>query len=213
MGILKKISQKIILDSVLFLFMKEIKGKDNLPVNESYIVASNHASNIDPFLIAAVVFKKHGRIVRYIGKEEVLNNFFGRFIYKTFGVIPIGRNSNSEKVINEAVKMLKNNEIIGIFPEATRTFDGNIQKGRTGVARLALLSKTKVIPIAIKNTYSLWPRHKKFSKFKKIVKINIGKPIKPKRSYTKDNVVSKEELRQLTDAVMKKIRHLYSNLK
>lgn len=212
MEITKKISQKIILNSVL-VFVKEIKGKNNLPYQGGYIVASNHASNLDPFLICAIIFKNSGKIIRYIGKKEALKNFLGRFIYRTFDVIPIDRNSNTKTPLKEAINALKKKEIVGIFPEATRTYDGGIHKGRTGVARLVLFSNSRIVPIAIKNTYSLWPRDKKFPKFKRIAKINIGKPIKPKRSYTKDNVVSKEELRQLTDAVMKKIRHLYSNLK
>ena len=77
------------------------------------------------------------------------------------------------------------------------------------MARVALLSKSKGIPIAIKNTYSLWPRHKKFPKIKRIAKINIGKPI-DFSNYNKK--ISKRILRQITNKIMGKIKQLYLNM-
>ena len=208
-NIVKKALQKIILNSVLLL-LKEIRGLQNLQKKDGYIVASNHASHIDPFVICSIVFKKYGKIVHYVGKKESLNNFIGRFVYNTFDVIPIDRNSRSKKEINKAVKILKMKSIVGIFPEGTRTSDGKMQLGKTGVARLAIYSNKPVVPVAIKNTYELWPKHNKLPKIKKIIRINIGKPLL--HSINKKRV-SKKFLRIMTNTIMEKIDQLYLDIK
>lgn len=208
MAIFKKISQKVIL-RLVHLLVKEVKNDYYLPTNQGYIVASNHSSHIDPFIITSIIYFKRGRMARYIGKKESLNNIIWRFIYKTFDVIPIDRSSKSEKTLNYAVKCLKKKEIIGIFPEGTRTYDGNIQKGKTGVARMALQSDVCIVPIAIKGTSDLWPRQKKFPKIKRSIKVNIGKPIYL-HDYQKKKI-SKRTLREITDSIMGRIEESYAN--
>lgn len=209
MHIIKKISQFFILNFVA-LFIKEVRGEDNLPEHSGYLIASNHTSHIDPFIIASIIYLKHRKIARYIGKKESLNNVVSKFVYSTFDVIPIDRNSKSKKTINYAIKCLKNKEIIGIFPEGTRTFDGKIQRGKTGIARMALRSNVCIVPVAIKGTFDLWPRHRGFPKIKKIVKVNIGKTI-DLHNYTKRKI-SKKILRYTTDLIMQRIEDLYKEM-
>ena len=209
MSIIKKISQKAILELV-YLLVKEVKNDFYLPINKGYIVASNHASYIDPFIITSIIYKTQRRLARYIGKKEALNDLIPRFIYNTFDVIPIDRNSKSKKTINYVIKYLKNNGIIGIFPEGARTFDGRIQIGKTGVARMALQSNVCVVPVAIKGAFDLWPRYKIFPKIKRAIKVNIGKPI-DFNNYTKKKI-SKKIVRSITDSIMERISNLYSEI-
>lgn len=205
----KKISQKIILNLV-YLLIKEVKGEQNIPKSGGYIVASNHASHIDPLTIGSVIFKRHKKITRYIGKKESLNNFIGRFIYNTFDVIPIDRSSKSKKELLKALKFLKKDLIVGIFPEGTRTSNGKIQKGKTGVAWLTIYSKKTVLPVAIKNTFELWSKNQKLPKLKRIIKINIGKPL---NFSIKNRKISKKVFRDTTNMIMKQIADLYIDLK
>ena len=206
MDIIKKISQKVIL-SLVYLLVKEVKNDHYLPINQGFIVASNHASHIDPFVITSIIYLKQRRIARYIGKEESLKNVIWRFIYKTFDVIPINRSSRSKKTIDYTIKCLNNKEIIGIFPEGTRTFDGRIQKGKTGIARIALQSKACIVPVAIKGSFYIWPRHKKVPKFERTIIVNIGKVI-DLHNYKKKKI-SKKTLRLITNLIMGRIEDLY----
>ncbi|MDP3765003.1 MAG: lysophospholipid acyltransferase family protein [Nanoarchaeota archaeon] len=208
--IIKSFFQKTIINSV-FLLINEVKGEYNLPKNGGYIVASNHASHIDPFTIGSIIFKKRGKIVNYLGKKESLDNIFGRFIYSIFDVIPIKRSSKSKKPIYRALKVLKKNGIVGIFPEGTRTYDGRINKGKTGIARLIMLSNAPVLPVAIKNTYELWPRHNKLPKIKRVIRVNIGKPTSFANNHGK--TVSKRLLRSITESIMERIAKLYLDMK
>lgn len=193
------------------MLIKEVRNRQNLPESQHYIVASNHASHLDPFIIASIIFREKGKIVQYIGKKEALKNPIMKFIYHTFDVIPIDRHSKSKRPLNQAVERLKNKNIIGVFPEGTRTFDGKIQKGKTGIARIALYSKTYVVPIAIGGTFKLWPRHKRFPKIRKVVKVNIGKPMNFKNH--KNKRISKKLLRNITNSIMKQINKLYLDAK
>lgn len=205
MAILKKLSQKLILE-LGFLFVKEVKGKKNIPTKGGFIIASNHASYIDPLAITSAIFKKERKIVRYIGKKEALENIFFRFLYKIFDVIAIDPNLKY-KSLNEAIKTLGNDGIIGIFPEGARTLDGRLQSGKTGVARLAIFSKKPLLPVAIKNTYILWPIDRRLPKIKRIIRITIGKPMSLANHSGKK--ISKKLLRSITDSIMERIADLY----
>ena len=205
----KKISQKAIL-GLTYLLVKEVKNDFYLPTDRGYIVASNHASHMDPFIITSVIYFKRRRLARYLGKKESLDDAIWSFIYKTFDVIPIDRNSKSKKTIDYTIECLNNKEIIGIFPEGTRTFDGKIQKGKTGVARMALSSNAQIVPVAIKGTFNLWPRHKKFPKLKRTIKVNIGKPID--LHIYKKKKISKKMLRSITNSIMERIEDLYAKI-
>ena len=205
MAILKKLSQKLILE-LGFLFVKEVKGKANIPTKGGFIIASNHASYIDPLAITSAIFKKERKKVRYIGKKEALENIFFRFLYQIFDVIAIDSNLKY-KALNEAIKTLGNDGIIGIFPEGARTLDGRLQSGKTGVARLAIFSKKPLLPVAIKNTYILWPIDRRLPKIKRIIRITIGKPMS--FDHHSGKKISKKLLRSITDSIMERIADLY----
>ena len=186
-------------------FVKEIKGMENMH-KEGCIIASNHASYLDPPIIGFAISKKLNKKVHYLAKIELFRHFFSRVVHKLLEVIPVDRTSKSIFWIKEAKKYLRRGEIIGIFPEGERSKDNKLGKGKTGVIRLALAAKAPVIPIGITGTYSLLSINKKFPKIKKIVRINIGKPIYFDKYYKM--IVTKKLLRQLTDKVMKEIAKL-----
>ena len=88
--------------------------------------------------------------------------------------------------------------------------DGKIHAGKIGVARLTISSHSPILPVAIKNTFMLWPKGKKLPKVKKIIRINIGKPLR--FSHYQNKRVSKKNLRKITNLIMEKINKLYSEL-
>ena len=187
-------------------FLREIKGVENIP-KEGCIIASNHVSYLDPPIIASVVAESRDTKVHYLAKIELFRSFFGRVVYnKLLGGIPVDRTSKSTSWIKEAKKYLRRDEIIGFFPEGSRSPDNKLKKGKTGVIRLALAAKAPIVPVAIKGTYDLWPINKKFPKIKKTVRISVGKPIYYDKYYKKR--ITKSLLRRLTDDLMSEISKL-----
>ena len=188
-----------------FPFVKEIKCMKNIP-KEGCIIASNHASYLDPPILGFIVSQKLNKKVHYLAKIELFRHFFSRAVYKLLEAIPVDREKRDKSWIKTAKKYIRNGHIVGIFPEGERSKDNKLGKGKTGAVRLALAAKAPIVPVGIKGTYDLWPINKKFPKIKKIVRINIGKPIYYDGYYKKR--ITKSLLRRLTDDLMLEIGKL-----
>lgn len=190
----------------LKIFVYEVNNIKNLPEEGGYLITSNHNSHIDPLLIASIICKYRNRQVFYIGKKDALKNPIFLLFYKLYSVIPIDLNKKDTKVLKIASSVLKKGEIVGIFPEGSRSPDGKLQKGKTGAVRLALWNKVPIVPVGIIGTFDLWPLTKKIPKIKRCVKIDIGKPIYLTNYYNKK--INRYILRKITNQVMKNIGEL-----
>ena len=107
--------------------------------------------------------------------------------------------------MKQAINALKEGKIIAIHPEGTRSLSGKLQKGKTGVAQLALTSQAPVIPIGLIGTFEILPKGKIIPKFKRAV-MNIGKPIYFQEYYNKK--INKRILREVTNRIMREIAKL-----
>ena len=188
-----------------FPFVKEIKCMKNIP-KEGCIIASNHISYLDPPILGFTISKKLNKKLHYLAKIELFRHFFSRAVYKLLEAIPVDREKRDKSWIKTAKKYIRNGHIVGIFPEGERSKDNKLGKGKTGAVRLALAAKAPIVPVGIKGTYDLLPINKKFPKIKKIVRINIGKPIYYDGYYKKR--ITKSLLRRLTDNLMLEIGKL-----
>ena len=186
-------------------FIREVNGIENIP-NGASILASNHSSFLDIPALTFGVYKLTKRKVRYIAKKELFYNPLMRYILESGRAIPIDRSKKDKSALKEALKFLKNGEVIGIYPEGGRSLAGKIQKGKTGVARLALWAKVPVVPVGIKGAFEILPKGKMMPKFKKSIAVNIGKPIYFSRYYNRK--ITKKLLRTITKTVMKNIANL-----
>lgn len=184
-------------------FVKEVEGLENVPKG-GFVIAANHESYIDPLIIKALFDRNFGRIVFYLTKKEAYDNLFKKFFFDSVGTIEVDRQKHDENALEEAVKKLKSGEIIGVFPEGTRSRDGKLHRGKTGAVRLALAAQCPILPIGISNTFELWPPQKKFPRLKKDAVIKIGKPV----TINLHEETSKEQLRSLTSRVMEGISKL-----
>jgi 1-acyl-sn-glycerol-3-phosphate acyltransferase len=183
------------------VFVKKIKGIKNLPKKEPYIVAANHASYIDGPLLLLIFLWHKNREVRFIIYPRMFATSFRRFVFHTW-FDQIKENHSVKKALDYLDKGVP----VGIFPEGRRTEDGKLQKVKhTGLGVLALKTKLPVVPIGIKGTFELWPRQQKYPSLRRIVTINIGKPIKFKLSANKKNY------KTVSNKVMKKIGDLVKN--
>ncbi|MBL7054756.1 1-acyl-sn-glycerol-3-phosphate acyltransferase [Candidatus Woesearchaeota archaeon] len=187
-------------------FVKDITGIENIPEKGAFIIASNHSSYLDPMILPCMFIKYFKKQVHYLGKKELFESWVGNKIHNAAGTIPVDKGKKGKVALKSALKALKEEKIIGIFPEGGRSRTGRLEKGKTGVARLALWSQVPVIPIGINGSYEVWPSHKKIFRFKKEIYVNIGKPMYFDRYYNKK--LTKQLLRTITTKIMKKIASL-----
>jgi len=188
------------------LFIKKATGVANLPEQKGFILAANHNSYLDIILMSTVMFLKRNIIIKYLGKKELFTNQISKWYFFSMGQIPIDRKLGPKHSLEKAVRVLKKGDVVGIYPEGTRSLTGKIQKGKTGVARLALWAKVPVVPVGIIGTFEILPRGRVIPKFKKNIIISIGKPIYFDKFYKRK--ITKKLLRQITEIVMKEIAKL-----
>jgi 1-acyl-sn-glycerol-3-phosphate acyltransferase len=188
-----------------FLFMvtrRDWQGQEHIPQSGAAIVAVNHISYMDPLTFTHFIID-NGRAPRYIAKESVFRIPFVGRVLRGAEQIPVYRETSSAKeALMAAVEVLKDGGIIGMYPEATITRDPNLwpMAGKTGVARLALLSGAPVIPCAQWGAQFLLPPYsKRFHLFPpKLVHVHAGPPIDLSEWQGKA-----DDLQALTDATAK----------
>jgi 1-acyl-sn-glycerol-3-phosphate acyltransferase len=170
-------------------FRIKIVGKENIPNEGSAILCGNHIHALDSVLLIANTKRK----INFMAKKILFNNWFMRWIQKPFGLIPVDREKNDIEAIKKALKVLKNGEILGIFPEGTRNGLAKNVEVKDGVAYFAIKTGVQVIPVGIRGT---------FKPFSKII-YNIGAPLDFSEYVGKK--VSKEDLDNITNIIMDKI--------
>lgn len=131
------------------------RGSHNVPVSGPAIMASNHLAVIDSFVLPLVLDRR----INFMGKAEYFDtsSLKGRLVssfMRGVGTIPVDRSGGraSSAALDAGLAVLEKGEMFGIYPEGTRSPDGRLYRGKTGVARLALVSGVPVIPVAMVNT-------------------------------------------------------------
>ena len=196
---------KRIIPLIIKFWIKEVNGLLNVPKKGTFIVAANHASYMDHFIIMCTLVPFLNRKIHHLAKKEHFSNPLKAIWHYYGGAVPIDRQSGGKEALRWAVQALKNGNLIAIHPEGTRTLTGKLQKGRTGVARLALLARVPVIPIGLIGTFEILPKGNCIPKLKKAT-MNIGKPMHFQKYYNKK--ITKSLLRKITDNIMKEIAKL-----
>ena len=198
------IARRIIPPIVKKLWVNKVNGFENLPKENQFIIAANHASYMDHFVMSLLV-QHLNRKIHVLAKKEHFNNIFKKAWHTYIGAIPIDREKGDEEALRWAVEALNEGKLVGIHPEGTRSLTGRLQKGKTGVARLALISKAPVVPIGLIGTFEILPKGKYIPRFKRAT-MNIGKPMYFPEYYNKR--ISKKMLRDITNKIMKEIAKL-----
>ena len=182
-------------------FRIKVTGREHIPREGPGIIASNHFSYADHFLFPA----KSPRQIFYISKAQHFENPVQAWFFKGVGVIPLKRGASDQDAFNAALDVLKRGDLLGIFPEGTRSVDGKVHKGRTGVIRMALMTGAPIIPVGMTNTDVILPKGVHWPKFKKCV-INVGEPMD--LSQYKGMQDDREVCRKLADELMRRIAAL-----
>ena len=180
-------------------FWYSVEGKENLPKNGGYIFCANHIAALDPICWVLV----HNRRVHFMAKEELFKNKFCGMFLRMVDVFAIKRGAKDMSSLNFAVDIVKNGEILGIYPEGTRSKDGKPKRAKSGVAFLANATGADVVPAAL-----VMKKNKKFGIFRRF-KLIIGKPIPASELKFDEN--SKDNLKRVSTHIMNKIVELWEN--
>jgi len=204
---------------VNLIWIKEVRGLENVP-KTNFILASNHQSHWDQVTNAYICVPRRftylGQIDKYTGFERFLRDL----LYTLAGVIPIHRqdSGSKQKAMEECKKRLKKGEILIFYPEGTRSKDGKIGEGKLGIAKLHLESGVPILPVANKGNFEIMPVGTRFPKFKKIIRMNIGKLLDFSAEREKAQNLSKTSqeynkiCQQITEKVMAEIKKLFDQL-
>lgn len=191
------IFRNIILVIIRLFYNITFEGKENCPKKGGYVYASNHRSYMDPVLITLGV----NRPFAYMAKEELFHkNVFFTLLIKIFGAFPVTRGSGDLSVIDTSIDKLNKGKNLVIFPEGTRSYDGKVGKGKTGVALIASKAQKDVIPVGI-----IFSGPK--LKFRSKILVKYGKPISSEELKISDEA-SPKELKQLKLTIMSSITNL-----
>src|SRR3954451_10697752 len=196
---------KAILTPILrFFFRVRVEGLENVPADGPAILASNHLSFLDSIFLPLVVRRR----VTFVAKAEYFDNAKTAWFFRGCGQIPIRREggSASERALASATEVLRAGKVFGIYPEGTRTRDGLLHRGHTGVARLALRCNVPIVPVGLVGTDEVQPVDSRLPKLFRRVTIRFGEPIDPDRYAGREH--DRMALRELTDEVMYEIREL-----
>jgi 1-acyl-sn-glycerol-3-phosphate acyltransferase len=203
-----------VVKAVLWPFLRIIfrpwaEGTDNVPREGPAILASNHLSFSDHFFAPLPLPRK----VVFLAKAEYftgrgLKGLVSKAFFSGVGQIPVDRAGGeaSERALRTGLRVLASGELLGIYPEGTRTPDGRLYRGKTGVARLALESRSPVIPTAMVGGFEFQPPGKIAPRLRIRPGVRFGPPLDFSRYYgmEHDHVV----LRAMTDEIMYELMKL-----
>ncbi len=196
---------RTVLDPVFsFLWRIEVEGLEHIPDEGGAILAPNHLSVLDHFVLATSLPRR----ITYVGKAEYMDDWKTKYIFPALGMIPIDRGGGSaaNRALEAAARVLGQGELFGIYPEGTRSRDGKLHKGHTGVARLAMRTGCPIIPVGLQGTLEVQQPDSSVPKPFKVMRVRFGRPIPMARfgGQTRNRLV----LREITDELMYDIREL-----
>lgn len=153
------------LANIIFRIFYRVKsyGLENVPNEGRFILCSNHANNLDPVFISIVM----SRQISWMAKKELFKYKIISYLGYKLGAFPVDRSQSDISAIKNALRVLKEDKVLGIFPEGTRVKKMDLESAKPGVALLSIKSGAPILPVHIESTYKL------FSK----INIYIGKPM------------------------------------
>jgi 1-acyl-sn-glycerol-3-phosphate acyltransferase len=190
---------------LMVLFRPKVKGLRHVPGSGPVIIASNHLSFSDSIFMPLVVPRK----VTFLAKSEYFTSpgpkgLLKKLTFIALGQVPVDRSGGrrSEAALITGLKVLAEGKCLGIYPEGTRSPDGRLYKGRSGIARLAIESGSPVIPVAMFNTEKIQPTGTVVPKVMRVEMI-FGEPM-----YFEGDSTDLQHLRDVTDKIMHTIQAL-----
>jgi 1-acyl-sn-glycerol-3-phosphate acyltransferase len=199
------ILKSFLIPLLMFIFRPKVTGLRHVPSNGPVIIASNHLSFSDSIFMPLVVSRR----VTFLAKSEYftspgIKGLIKKLTFITLGQVPVDRSGGkrSEAALLTGLRLLRENQCLGIYPEGTRSPDGRLYKGRTGIARMAIESAAPVIPVAMFNTAEIQPTGQVVPKVRRVEMV-FGEPM-----YFSGDSTDQVVLRDVTNQIMEKIAEL-----
>lgn len=185
------------------LYDVEIEGRENVPLHGPALISPNHLSFSDSVFVPYAMPRR----VWAIGKAEYMDSWKTKYLFPAIGMIPVDRSGGTAaaSALDTAASVLDRGHLFMIYPEGTRSRDGNLHKGRTGAARLADRCNAPIIPVGVQGTLDVQPPDQFTMNIYKKVTVKIGKPLWISDFGEPDDP---RRFRNMIDAVMYEISQL-----
>ncbi len=182
------------------LYDAVVTGRQHIPESGPAIISANHLSFFDTPLLMVTTPRR----VLFLGKAEYMDSWKTRYAFPALGMVPIRRDKAraSMAALTTAAELLEDGELVGIYPEGTRSRDGFLHKGHTGVAHLALLTGAPIIPVGLIGTDEVQPIGRSLPRARGSLRVHYGEPIDP-RHYRAGG--RRRQRQQMTNDVMASI--------
>ena len=180
-----------------------VVGLENVPRSGAVLVVANHCSNLDPLLVGWAVGHQSGRLLHFMAKEEMRRWPVIGFLARNAGVFFVRRGEGDRGAQRIALQLLAGERMVGVFPEGTRSRDGQLREGRAGAALLAMRAGVPVLPVGIAGTDRIFPGHGWPHRSR--ITIRIGTTFE---LPTMADGLDRDALRQGTDQLMRSIAAL-----
>jgi len=173
-------------------------GRENIPATGAVLVLANHQSHFDPPLVGMGCLRR----LNFLARETLFHFAPLRLLIQSLDAIPIDRDGLGLSGIKESLRRLKRGEMVLIFPEGTRTTDGEMQPMRPGFTVLAVRSGAAILPVGLDGPYQAWPKSQRFPELGTI-HVHYGKPLMP-------DEISRYEERELLAEVERRMRECHA---
>lgn len=197
---------KILLTPIFRLLWRvRVEGAAHVPASGAVVVAPNHVTFLDSFFLPLVLKRR----VTFVAKAEYFDSWKTAWFFRAVGQIPMRREggSASERALAAASDVLESGGVLGIYPEGTRSPDGRLYRGHTGVARLAIGCRVPVVPVGLVGTSDVQRPGSNLPRPFKRVQVRFGPPLDVSH-YSSDAAGDPLALRRLTDELMFEIAAL-----
>ena len=168
----------------------EVRGRENLPASGGIILVANHVSYWDPVVVICAFKRK----VHFMAKSELFKIPVIGYVIRSSGAFAVRRDKSDRHAIRTAVKLLEEGQVVGVFPEGTRSHTGEILKPHLGAAMLAFKAGVPMLPIAVSGTKGVFGK----------IKVHVGSPV----ICHSAGKASKEDLEKASDTIMEQVAAL-----
>lgn len=148
-----RVAHRLVSAPLRRLLRTAVAGQGHIPGTGGVILAANHRSLLDP-IVMGIASPRH---LYFLGKTELAVGLFGRLL-QAVGMVPVDRGKADREAIGRIAALLAQGQVVGVFPEGTRSVDGSLYRFRSGVARLAAQTQVPVVPVGLIGTGEIWPR-------------------------------------------------------
>ncbi|MCD4670327.1 MAG: 1-acyl-sn-glycerol-3-phosphate acyltransferase [Actinomycetia bacterium] len=204
--ILYRIIQYFLMGIFSPLYRVTIIDRHKIPKQGRFIVCCNHLSYVDPVIIAAYI----PRYTYFMAKKELFSVSFLSNLVTYLNAFPVSRNAMDRKSFKTSLNILKYDNILGLFPEGSRSKDGTVGEGKKGIGLISILSGAPIIPIAISGSNKIIQKPHKRLYFPKI-KVIIGDIVDTKIIANENE--RKDAIALIVSETMDSIKKLYSKIK